>query len=346
MVGQPGTAQGEGMTATILEITDGALHPQLRECLLAAVAAPSVHNTQPWLFRLGEDCVDVLADRRRQLKVLDPSGREMFVSVGAAVFNLRVALRARGWQAETQVAPQPAEPDLAARVSAIRPAVANPAATALAEAIPRRHTNRRPFADRQVPPAVLAELADAATAEGAALLVADRVLRDGVLSLTRTAENRMRHDRRYREELADWTTPPGIGRRDGVPRQAFGPRATNATLPLRDLASGHGAPTAVVEFEPEPTILLLSTSTDRRGDWVRAGMALQRILLTATVRGLAATPLTQLTEVPPLRDLLHDDAETVQTVLRIGYPITLAVATPRRSLQDVLVPGATGGPPA
>jgi hypothetical protein len=100
----------------------------------------------------------------------------------------------------------------------------------------------------------------------------------------------------------------------------------------------------VVEFEPEPTILLLLTGTDRRGDWVRAGMALQRVLLTATVRGLAATPLTQLTEVPPLRDLLRDAAGTVQTVLRIGYPITHAVATPRRPLHEFLVPGATGLP--
>jgi hypothetical protein len=184
---------------------------------------------------------------------------------------------------------------------------------------------------------VSAELAEAATAEGATLLVADRTLRDGVLSLTRTADNRMRRDRRYRQELTQWTTPPGIGRRDGVPRRAFGPWDTNAALPRRDLAAGHDAPTAVVEFEADPTIRLVLTRTDRRGDWVRAGMALQRILLTATVRGLAATPLTQVTEVPPLRDLLHDAAGTAQTALRIGYPITPAVATPRRPLHEVLV---------
>jgi nitroreductase len=334
------------MTATILDTAGGGPGPLLRECLLAAIAAPSVHNTQPWLFRRHGNAVDVLVDRRRQLRVLDPNGREMFVSVGAAVFNLRVALRAHGWQAEAAVTPEPAEPDLAAWVTALRPVAATPAATALAEAIPRRHTNRRPFADTPVPAAVLAELADAASAEDAALLVADRAVRDGVLSLTRTAENRMRRDGRYRAELAKWTTPPGIGRRDGVPREAFGPRDTDAALPLRDLAFGHRAPTAVVEFEPDPTILLLFTREDTPGDWVRAGMALQRVLLTATVRGLAATPLTQLTEVPRLRELLADPAggQVVQTVLRIGYPITSAAATPRRPLAEVLVPVPIGGP--
>jgi nitroreductase len=350
VTGECGAAQHGGMTATILDTAGGDPGPLLRECLLAAIAAPSVHNTQPWLFRRRGNAVEVLVDRRRQLPVLDPHGREMFVSVGAAVFNLRVALRAHGWQAEAAVTPEPAEPDLAARVTALRPvaatpAAATPAATALAEAIPRRRTNRRPFADTRVPAAVLAELTDAAAAEDAALLVADRAVRDGVLSLTRTAENRMRRDRRYRAELATWTTPPGIGRRDGVPREAFGPRDTDAALPLRDLAFGHGAPTAVVEFEPDPTILLLFTRGDTPGDWVQAGMALQRVLLTATVRGLAATPLTQVTEIPPLRELLADpaDGHALQTVLRIGYPITSAAATPRRPLAEVLVPVPIGG---
>jgi len=345
---EPGAAQHEGMTATILDTAGDAPGQLLRECLRAATSAPSVHNTQPWLFRPHGNAVDVLVDRSRQLRVLDPSGREMFVSVGAATFNLRVALRAHDRPSEAAVTPDPAEPDLAARVTAIGQAAATPAAVALAEAIPHRHTNRRPFADTAVPAAVLDELADAATVEDAVLLVADRALRNGVLSLTRTAENRTRGDRRYRDELADWTTPPGIGRRDGVPRQAFGPRDTNAALPLRDLAAGHGAPTAVVEFEPDPTILLLFTGADTPADWVRAGMALQRILLTATVRGLAATPLTQLTEVPPLRELLADTAagRVVQTVLRIGYPLTPSVATPRRPVEEVLVPAPDGPTPA
>lgn len=335
------------MTATILNTADGAPGPLLRECVRAATAAPSVHNTQPWLFRPCGNAVDVLVDRRRQLRALDSSGREMFVSVGAALFNLRVAFRARGWPSEIVVTPDPAEPDLAARVTVSRHAATTPAATALAEAIPQRHTNRRPFADTPVPPAVLTELADAATAEGALLLVADRALRNGVLSLTRTAENRMRGDRRYRDELADWTTPPGIGRRDGVPRQVFGPRDTHGALPLRDLAVGHGAPTALVEFEPDPTILLLFTGADTPADWVRAGMALQRLLLTATVRRLAATPLTQLTEVPSLRELLADtvDGRVVQTVLRIGYPLTPSVASPRRPVEDVLIAAPAGPTP-
>jgi nitroreductase len=318
---------------------DGAPGPTLRECLVAATAAPSIHNTQPWLFRCRHDTVDVMADRSRQLATLDPEGREMLVSLGAAVFNLRLAVRAHGRESRVQLMPDPGEPDLVARITLADPARPPAAVQALAAAIPRRHTNRRPFADRPVPYGILEELTAAAGAEHGALLAVDPALREGVLSLTRTAENRMRAEPRYRVELADWTTSGGVGRSDGVPRQAFGPRDHNVALPLRDFALGHGAPTAIVAFEPEPTLVLLFTEGDTPVDWLRAGAALQRVLLTATVRGLAATPLSQLVEVPRLRDLLDDrtTGQVVQTVLRIGFPTTPAAATPRRPVEEVLI---------
>jgi nitroreductase len=317
---------------------DGTSAPVLLECLRAAVAAPSIHNTQPWQFRLRGDAIDVLIDRRRQLTTLDPDGREMLVSVGAAVFNLRVAVRTHGRDPRVRLLPDPAEPDLAATVDIGRTATEASTAQAFAAAIPRRHTNRRPFADRPVPFGILEELTGAATAEDAALLVADPALRSGTLSLTRTAENRLHANPRYRAELAGWTTPGGVGRRDGVPRQALGPRDAHGAIPLRDFALGHGYPTASVAFEPEPTLILLFTDGDTRTDWLRAGAALQRVLLTATLRGLAATPLSQLLEIPRLRSLLADSVtgQVAQTILRIGYATTPALPTPRRPLAEVV----------
>jgi hypothetical protein len=311
----------------------------LQECLVAAAAAPSIHNTQPWLFRPRGDAVDVLVDRRRQLAVLDPDGREMLVSVGAAVFNLRVAVRAHGRESQVRYVPDPGEPDLAARLTLGNTLPPPAGSLALAEAIPRRHTNRRPFADRPVPHGIMEELAAAAMLEGAVLLEVDSPLRDGVLSLTRTAENRMRSNPRYKAELTAWTTPGGVGRRDGVPRQSFGPRDTDGALPLRDFALGSGAPTATVAFEREPTLILLYTTGDNPVNWLQAGSAMQRVLLTATQRGLAATPLSQLLEVPKLRSLLadHVNDQDIQTVLRVGYPTTAARPTLRRPLRDIVI---------
>src|SRR5689334_11811216 len=88
--------------------TAGGLGAAWRRVLMAAVAAPSIHNSQPWRFRLHMGAVDVLLDRERQMHVADPSGRELTLSVGAAVFNLRVAMLAGGRQPILTTWPDPA----------------------------------------------------------------------------------------------------------------------------------------------------------------------------------------------------------------------------------------------
>ncbi len=327
------------MTTTDGRPIGGQIADPLPACLVAATAAPSIHNTQPWLFRLREDGVDVLVDRRRQLHTVDPEGREMHISVGAALFNLRVALGAHGRRADVWLVPEWSDDALVARVVVGKRIEVTTAARALYDAIGCRHTNRRPFADARLAEPVLAEFETAARLEGATLRVPTDHLRSAVTSLIRTADHRLRDDAEYRAELAAWTTPPGIGRRDGVPRSAFGPRDTDGALPMRDLSLGHGAPTALVEFERDPTLGVLYTEGDDPRAWLQAGAALQRVWLTATIRGVAATPLTQTIEVPELRKLLADSTHgVVQSVLRLGYPLAAVRPTPRRALDEVLLP--------
>jgi nitroreductase len=315
----------------------GPLDSVMSAAIRAAIAAPSLHNSQPWLFRPRGTTIDVLVDPRRQLPVADPDGREMHVSVGAALFNLRMAMLAEGRQPLVRLLPDPDEPDLAATVT-VGPAVSAPAEIrTLAEAIPRRQTNRRPFGSTPIPQQILDAVVVAAAAEGANLVMVDPDIRSAVLSLIRSSENRQRADQRYRRELAEWTAArPERG--DGVPAEVFGPRPELASLPLRDFDLAHTTDRGVARFEREPTLAVLSTVGDSRQDWLRAGQALERVLLTATVHGLATTPLTQILAVPRLRQILgtpHRPA-AVQSILRLGYAGRVA-ATPRRSVADVLI---------
>ena len=305
-------------------------------CLLAAVAAPSVHNTQPWLFRVHDGAVDVLVDRRRHLAVADPEGREMFVSVGAALLNLRVAMTAHGRAPMVRLIPQPEEPDLAATVT-VGPAVQVDAETAaLADAIAHRHTNRRPYGSTPVRAEVLAELVAAAGVEGVTFTMLDRDARGVVVDVVRSAEARRRSDPRYRAELARWTAAPGGS--DGVPPEAFGPRPELAAVPVRDFDPDRVHRRPVARFEREPMIAVLSTTADGPAEWLRAGQGLERVWLAATVRGVVGAPLTQAVEVAELRRLLSGSAGpgVIQSVLRIGYA-SRTLPTPRRSLSDVLV---------
>ncbi len=321
------------------------MNPDVRRLLTAAVAAPSIHNSQPWLFRVGDGHIDVYADRRRLLGAVDPLGRELFLSVGAAVLNLRVAALDQGHLPLLRLLPDAGQPDLAARVT-IGPAAhpVDPTVHALAEAIPRRHTNRRPFNGVELPGEVVDELAGAAAAEGATLAVADQVGRASILALVRTANERQVGETGYRAELTEWTVPLP-GRRDGVPPAAFGPWDVMETLPLRDFGlTQPELPRRQAGFEPDPTVVVLYTTGDGPVQWLRAGQALQRVLLTATVRGVASTPMSQPLEIPELRDLLAapEYGRVAQVILRLGYAQPTG-PTPRRPLSEVLLP-VTAGP--
>ncbi|GAA1535314.1 nitroreductase family protein [Dactylosporangium maewongense] len=309
--------------------------------LRAAVAAPSIHNTQPWRFHIHDGVIDVRTDPARRLRVVDRDHRAMLLSVGAAVFNLRLAMALDGWLPVLR--PFPADGLTVARIEPGRSGAPGPGLRALGTALFRRHTNRGPYARAVVPARVIDELRAAAAAEGAELTVLDRVRREALLTLTAAADAAQRRDPAYRRELATWTAG-GPGRRDGIPAELTGPRDVHGWLPARDfglLSADPGRPAAV--FEPHPQLVVLSSRADGRTARVRAGQAMQRVLLSATVRGLAAQPMTQALEIPRLRRAIADPADpwAPQMILRIGYGMPVP-ASPRRDLSEVVV--AAGAP--
>ena len=309
----------------------------LTTCVQAAIAAPSIYNSQPWRFRIRDGGIDVFVDWSRRLQVIDASGRELLISVGAALLNLRLAMRVHDRVPLLRLWPEPADPDLVARVVPGQAVVPDPAASALASAIPARHTNRRPFAGTAVPPAVIAELVAAAETEGARLHVAAPVERSAIVGLIRTANQWLRSQGIYRGELADWKLPSRV-RRGGLPPRAFGPWDAMEAVPLRDI--GLTLPQLQrrdEHSEPLATFAVLSTGADTAEDWLQAGQALEKVLLLATLHGVAATPMSQPLEVPELRELFvgTDSGRRPQVLLRLGYAQPTAT-TPRRPLAEVL----------
>jgi len=96
---------------------EGGTEEQIWEFLLRyAVRAPSGHNTQPWRFHIGDGRLQLCADRRRGLPVVDPEDRELVMSCGAALAHLTVALRHFGYAGDVSPFPDPADRDLLATV--------------------------------------------------------------------------------------------------------------------------------------------------------------------------------------------------------------------------------------
>ncbi|CAL9345958.1 Acg family FMN-binding oxidoreductase [Streptomyces sp. enrichment culture] len=306
--------------------------------LTAAVAAPSIHNTQPWRFGLdaATGTVEVRADRRRILPLADPHARAQYLSVGAAVLNLRVAAAHGGWDPVVRLLPDPHQPDLLATVLLSDPIAGVPSGLAsLHEAVGRRHTSRMPFTGRPVPDGIVAEMVGAARAEGAHLDVPDIPGTRRLLRLTGAGEARNRaHPGRTAESRA-WVTAPGTDTPYGVPLAAVGPRDSGGRMPMRDFTGPlpPGLVPPALRFERHAQVALLWTPRDRREDWLRAGQAMERTLLVATAHGLRTSILHQAMEWPDLRAAVAGTRRrrSPHLLIRFGYGPE-GGRTPRASL--------------
>lgn len=318
----------------------------LEKLISAAVAAPSVHNTQPWRYRLdpGTTTIEVRAAPDRGLRHTDPIGRALHVSVGAAVFNLRVAVAHFGWEPVVRLLPRPAEPGLLAAVRLAGPRSPGRRHRAdLYDAVWRRHSSRLPFTGQPVPAEVLAEIAEAAAAEGARVAFPGPAEVTRVLRLTAEAERFNAADRDRGEESRSWVRE---GAPDGLPGAALGPSDASGHIPIRDFAGLRpGNRPCSGRFERHPVLGVLTTAHDARADWLRAGQGLQHALLVATAHQVRTSLFSQAVEWPDLRWALRDPRaghEHVQMLIRFGYG-PHGPATPRRPAREVLDTGAAGG---
>nr|WP_053731154.1 nitroreductase [Streptomyces sp. WM6378] len=309
-----------------------------------AVTAPSMHNAQPWAFRYrpGTYTIELHGDPERAMPHSDPDGRALHLGCAAALFSLRVSAAKAGWEPVTGLLPSSEDPWHLANVALREPTRPDDDLAALHPALRQRHTSRFPFTDEKIPTPVLDGLQAAALLEGAKLLLPDAWHTEVVLGLVHDSEHYEAEDPAVREETASWTDPGGENdgpRREGIPAYAFGPRQYGSSAPVRDFGSWRphlGRESA--RFERHPRIAILGTSQDTPMDWLRAGQAMQRVLLQATLDGLVTSMTSQPLEWPELRWAVRDPTSAmghVHIIIRLGYG-PQGPATPRRPVREVL----------
>jgi nitroreductase len=319
----------------------GLTSQQVAGLLTTAGLAPSLHNSQPWRFRIGPDRIELHADPERALPAADPFGVEQRIGCGAALLNLRLALLGHGIRPDVAIVPDATRPDLLAVIRNGGRRHATPEQERLLRAVPLRRTNRHPFSEVAVTTEEQHALRRAALDEGAWLhVVRDIQQRIRMQELAEQAHQAQKADPAFTAELRRWTaaTPD---QHDGVPPSAGGPRpALHERWVKRDYTGGSGSASAPGKFfESQPLIAVLTSHLGGPAADVRTGQALQRVLLTATTLGLAASFLSQIIEVPQAREELRQligGTRLPLAVLRVGrgWPVP---TTPRRSAEELLM---------
>lgn len=310
---------------------------QIRSLLGYAILAPSSHNTQPWRFEITEGAVSLFADRTRALPANDPQNRELTISCGCALMNLRVAAAHEGMGVSVDLNPDPDNSDRLAVVSFHSDGSASPSEAGLFPSIEARRTYRKRFAPREVPKATLNALVSAASENGCGfVLLESEEQRHKAAELVSEGDAVQWADPDWRQELAEWMHP----RRQGDGLTVPGLVAPLAQAVVRTFDMGHGVGAKDEQLADEsPVLAVLGTAADNRADWLAAGQALQRVLLVAHTHGLQASYLNQPIQVASLRPKLQkllSQGGFPQILLRLGLPEKDIHGAPRRPLDDVI----------
>ncbi len=322
---------------------NGSTSEKLQFLLHYAVLAPSGHNTQPWLFRIAGDTIELYVDRSRALEKIDPQGRELIMSCGTALYHLRVAIRHYGYEPVVQTFPDLDDPDLIAFVRLGRPRAATLEDHRRFMAIKRRRTHRMPFDPVPVPDAELQALQRVAQEEGATLhVIQDPDRKKRLAALIAEGDRIQGANKEFRRELARWIHPNLVRVRDGIPGYARGlGDLRSLTDPILVRTFDWGQEQAEQDrllSENSPALLVLSTTADNAVEWLAAGQALDGLLLMAADYGLFVSFLNQPIEIPELRARLMDligGRDFPQIVMRMGYG-EAPRETPRRPIGDML----------
>ena len=321
----------------------GSSTEQWKFLLQSAILAPSIYNTQPWLFHIRYTYVEIYADRRRALPIADSEARFLMMSCGCTLFNLICAMRHYHCLGKLELLPG-GHPDLVARVHFGACGEGSADWPMLFTAVSKRRTCRRDLESERLSPGLEAELIAAARAEGAWLhFFTEEAEKVRVARMVFEAEKEQWNNAAYREELAKWVHTNHGSRSDGVPDYA---------LPDDDLFSypdpllepvfdaGDGETARHHEVAAScPLMALLGCDRDFPCDWIQSGAALERVLLRAAAAGVYASFLNQAIANRESRmklGFLCGYTGYPQMLFRLGS-CEPGKATPRRLLDEMLI---------
>ena len=263
------------------------------------------------------------ADQSRQLSVLDPAGRELWISLGCALENLLIAAQAAGFA--TAVTYPAAQEVIRVRLSADKPQ-----STPLLAAISQRQNTRSTYDGQSVVPATLRQLQAVSSEPG---VIVQFVLEPSelktVLEYVNQGNLKQYADPAFVRELIHWlrfTKKDALASLDGLYTRSSG----NPEVPrwLGQVVVGGTKPKSQADidaarFRSSSGAVVIASSTDDRAAWVRSGQVYERLALQMTALGVQSAFLNQPIEVDSVRGSFQSalglGSAVPQLLMRFGH---------------------------
>jgi nitroreductase len=331
------------LASSVLE-SKAETNTEFLEMVSYAIKAPSGHNTQPWLFHISSDAIEIHPDFSRSLPIVDEDHRELYISLGCAAENLIIAAGALRYETQHSVVSDPGV-DPFIRIDLQKGETDN---SHLFDQIEKRQTNRSVYKGRTIAKDTL-DVLNALVNDPSVKLHYYKHGTAGFVTLQEyvnvgNAIQMMDDD--FRKELLSWIrfnvvqvkkNPDGLTYKvmKSPPLPGFLGKAIVGSF-LKPNAQNK---TDMEKIDSSSHLVLFTVPESTIENWIQLGRVLQRFLLETTRQGIACAFLNQPCEVNKLAEQLPEaldlDGEVPNILLRIGYADPMPYA-PRRNIDDVV----------
>ncbi len=313
---------------------------QMRELVRYATLAASGHNTQPWQFAIKENAIEIHPDYTRHLPAVDPSDRELWISLGCALENLLVAARATGY------APEVTYPDAADFIH-IRLSTNTPQGGALFDAIPLRQNTRSAYDGQRIKVADLDQVQALPLEPGVVLhFVTNSTNLQTVLEYVNQGNLSQYADKAFVAELIDWirfTKKESLASLDGLYTRSSGNPEVPRWLGQMFVAGTkpqQQADADAKKLRSSPGAVVVASAADDKSAWVRTGQVYERMALKLTSLNIKSAFLNQPIEVAKVRTQFQSalglGGALPQLLVRFGYADAMPRSL-RRPVEQVLM---------
>jgi hypothetical protein len=311
----------------------------IKQAVILACRAPSLHNSQPWQWVAGPGALQLFLNPNRVL-AYDQSQREALIGCGAVLDHLRVAMAAAGWTTHINRFPDQGDPNHLASLEFTPMRQVTDDDRRRADGILARRTDRLPFNGPTDWDAFEPALRNVVHADAVRVDVLPDDLRPQLAEASQIATSSRLYDSAYHVEIGWWTGQFRMF--DGMPHTSLVSAVESDRVDVGRYFPVTDRGNRRIEIpEDRAKLLLLSSDTDSRADALASGEALSAVLLECTMACLATCTLTHITEVRATRELvtaLMGYDKQPQVLIRVGaVPVveTLPPVTPRRPFADV-----------
>lgn len=316
---------------------------QAKFLLNYAILAPSTFNTQPWLFLVKKNKITIYPDLSRHLKTSDKNNMLLYISLGCALKNLETAASAFGFKTRKNFINNAKSTVIKVSLTKRDKKISKPPL----RSIRKRLTNRSPYLSKAIPGSLLKNISSIARKEGlSTFIVTNKTVKEKIMELVKEGDYTLWNNPKFKEEHLKWIRHNLTTKHDGMPAFSAGiPLILSffAEFAIKNLNY------AKIQSSKNKSLLsttpyfgfILSEKHDQE-TWVKVGEVLEEIWLNATSLGVSLAPSAQVVVVGNLYKGLMKILKTnlrPQFFFRLGFASKPAYTSPRRKVEETLIPG-------